>query len=323
MLDRSKKRIGLIGSANYGQSLIHTLLGISKVDLVGLCEVDLNPTMLEIASEQDIPIYTDVTSLLLNQEMDWLINISERSVAQYHLLSEMYPKITIVDSHVTELILHTLDELNSFFNDRQNSNKNNTDDLFWQIIKNIIDDTQPIYHKLEHIAFHDPLTELYTRNIFLELLEREISRSYRQSSPIALATADIDHFKKVNDTFGHNEGDIVLKQLGEIFRKSCRRSDVAARYGGEEFVVVLPNTDLNSAATWCERMRTNTENSLTCSDGTPVTISLGVACLHFPKFKKESDAQISTKTLLGHADKMLYKAKNAGRNQVATTTIKI
>ena len=323
MLNRSKKRIGLIGSSNYGQSLIHTLLGISKVDLVGLCEVDLNSTMLEIASEQDIPIYTDVTSLLLNQEMDWLINISERSVAQYHLLGEMYPKITIVDSHVAELILHTLDELNSFFNDHQKSNKNNTQDLFWQIVKNIINDTRPIYQKLEHIAFHDPLTELYTRNIFLELLEREISRSYRQFSPIALATADIDHFKKVNDTFGHNEGDLVLKQLGAIFRKSCRRSDVAARYGGEEFVVVLPNTDLNSAATWCERMRTNTEKSLTCSDGTPVTISLGVACLHFPKFKKKPAEQISSKTLLGHADTMLYKAKNAGRNQVATTTIKI
>jgi len=322
MENHSEKRIGLIGSSNYGRSLIHTLLGISKVELVGLCEVNLNSTMMEIASERNIPIYNDVTSLLLNQEMDWLINISERSVAQYHLLGEMYPKITVIDSHVAELILHTLDQLNIFFNNRQENNTDNTEDLFWHIIKNIIDDTQPIYHKLEHIAFHDPLTGLYTRNIFLELLEREISRSYRQFSSIALATADIDHFKKVNDTFGHNEGDLILKQLGEIFRTSCRRSDVAARYGGEEFVVVLPNTDLNSAATWCERMRTNTEKFLKCSDETPVTISLGVACLYFPKFKKEFAAQISTKTLLGHADKMLYKAKNAGRNQVATTTIK-
>ncbi|MEE3234378.1 MAG: GGDEF domain-containing protein [Candidatus Latescibacterota bacterium] len=318
-----KKRIGLIGSSAYGESLLTSLFGISKTHLVGLCELESNSTMQTIASQQNIPIFPDVTALLIDREIDWLINISDRTVAQYHLLQEMHPDLTIVDSHIAKLILETIKNFNNFYNNPQKKNNNRIEDFLWQIISNIVNNTQPIYRRLEHIAFHDPLTGLYNRNIFIELLEREISRSYRQLSSIALATADIDHFKNINDKFGHNEGDQVLKQLGEIFRDSCRKSDMAARYGGEEFVVVLPNTDLKSAATWCERIRRNTETLLKRSDGTPVTISLGVVCLHLPQFSKESSAQISPDLLLGHADKMLYAAKNAGRNQVASTTIKV
>ena len=105
-------------------------------------------------------------------------------------------------------------DFDSFFDDHQKKTPNDTETFLWQTINNIVNNTQPIYRKLEHIAFHDPLTGLYNRNIFIELLEREISRTYRQLSSIALATADIDYFKDINDTFGHNAGDQVLKKLG-------------------------------------------------------------------------------------------------------------
>ena len=323
MRNNPQKRIGLIGSSAYGESLLNALLGLPQVQLVGLCEVESDSTNLAIASPCNIPIFPDTTTLLQKLEIDWLINISDRTVAQYHLLQEMHPHLTIIDSHIAQLILQTIKDFESFFNDYQKKRTTDTKTFLWQAISNIVNNTQPIYRKLEHIAFHDPLTGLYNRNIFIELLEREISRTYRQLSSIALATADIDYFKDINDTFGHNAGDQVLKKLGKIFRDSCRRSDVAARYGGEEFVVVLPNTDLESATTWCERIRRNTEKLLKRLDGNPVTISLGVVCLHLPQLSKESSSPITPKLLLDHADKMLYTAKNAGRNKVASKTIKI
>ena len=323
MKNDPKKRVGLVGSSNYTGSLVNSLLGISNIQLVGLCEIEIDPVIAKISSKHHIPTFSDVTTLLHNVEIDWLINISNRSISQYHLLQEMHPNLTIIDSHITQLIFQTIKDFERFFDQKNQKKNNNPEYYLWKTLDNIVNLTQPIYKKLERIAFHDPLTGLYTRNIFIELLEREISRTYRQFSSIAVVTGDIDHFKNINDTFGHNTGDLVLKKLGRIFRKSCRRSDIAARYGGEEFVVVLPNTDIESAVTLCERIRVNTEKSLPLPDGKPVTISFGIVCLNSSVQSGEFTTQITPELLLGYADKMLYKAKNTGRNKVESVTINI
>ena len=178
--------------------------------------------------------------------------------------------------------------------------------------------------ELEYIAFHDPLTGLYSRQMLLEFSEREISSAYRHERHLSMVVVDIDHFKRVNDTFGHDAGDVVLKELADSLNESCRRSDMAARYGGEEFVVILPNTDLPSATTWAERMRKKIARSLQTPDGKRITISLGVAGLEFAdQTQPESTTLLSFGVFFKQADQMLYEAKNAGRNRVASTRITV
>ncbi|MHB8173673.1 MAG: GGDEF domain-containing protein, partial [Nitrospirota bacterium] len=127
--------------------------------------------------------------------------------------------------------------------------------------------------------------------------------------PIALLLFDIDHFKKINDSYGHPVGDAVLRKIATLLRETVRTVDVAARYGGEEFVALLINTDFKGASLMAERIRGNIEKSRFVLDGQriPVTVSVGYAV--FPEDAKEKSG------LIERADQALYAAKNGGRNQ--------
>ena len=159
-------------------------------------------------------------------------------------------------------------------------------------------------------AIHDPLTGLYNRRYMEEALDREASRANRHHAVVGLIMLDIDHFKTLNDTYGHDAGDIILRELGEVLRHSIRREDVACRYGGEEFLLILPDTSLKNtqkrADELCAKVRTlrfrHYEKSLS------ITVSIGVAAL--------SKHTTDIKQALNAADKALYQAKAAGRNQV-------
>ena len=317
------KQIGLMGAGQYSDALLKLLIKIPQVKVLGLCEVEIDSPIAEIANTHAIPIYSDASELFKNNEVDWLINVTNHSVTQYHFRYELPVDLTVIDRHVSNLIYQVLQDFSNFFPKNMDNRSTEITHLNWKTIVHIVNAIQPVQHELEHIAFHDKLTGLYNRNIFLELLEREISRSYRQISPIALATIDIDHFKNVNDSLGHDEGDKILKRLGDIFRDLCRRSDIAARYGGEEFVVVLPNTDIDSAIIWCERMRMNTERLLYRSDGIPVTISLGVIGGRFDGKNEPNTDHVNPNTLLKYADEMLYNAKREGRNRVASMQLEL
>lgn len=163
-------------------------------------------------------------------------------------------------------------------------------------------------------ATEDGLTGLANRRQ-LELWLAERFQAARQSgSPLTVAMADVDHFKQINDRFGHQTGDEVLMSIGELLRHACRASDLAARYGGEEFVLVLPETDVFAARTVCERFRQTVEKHpwQTIHPGLSVTISLGLSAGLL-----ETAAVSSYERLLGQADAQLYSAKNAGRNRVS------
>ncbi len=165
--------------------------------------------------------------------------------------------------------------------------------------------------KLHEQAMHDKLTGLYNRHYVEEWFGLELRRAQRHGRPIAAIMLDVDHFKRFNDSFGHEAGDLVLRELAGALKRSTRGSDVASRYGGEEFLVLLPECPLDAALRKAEQLREEVAKLELRYDGRPlgpVSVSLGVAS--FPDHAKESAE------LLRRADEALYLAKQAGRNRV-------
>ena len=160
-------------------------------------------------------------------------------------------------------------------------------------------------------ALRDGLTKAFNKKYFTDRLESEFTFSTRHSSPLALVLFDIDHFKQVNDTHGHQAGDHVLFEISALLSSALRAEDVFARYGGEEFAVICRGSDESQAQVVGERLRKAVENNRFVYDGAviPVTISVGIAVLPNPAVKDATD-------IVGFADQALYKSKNAGRNRV-------
>lgn len=164
--------------------------------------------------------------------------------------------------------------------------------------------------ELEKLAITDGLTGAYNHRHFRTRLEEEFSRAKRYKNPLSCLMLDIDHFKNINDAFGHAQGDVVLKEITDAIRNSARKIDIVARYGGEEFVVLLPHTDKEGAFIHAERIREAVKGNR-CSDGDTcmmVTVSLGVATFPSPDVNSADD-------LVGKADNALYEAKRTGRNK--------
>lgn len=165
--------------------------------------------------------------------------------------------------------------------------------------------------RLADAATHDPLTGLLNRRAVHERVSREEARARREKSPVAVALFDIDHFKRVNDRFGHAAGDEVLRVVGRLVAADVRPYDLAARWGGEEFLLVLPGADAAAALATAERLRRRIETAeVRLPDGPlPVTISGGVAAA-------VPDEGIVFDALVARADSALYRAKEEGRNRV-------
>lgn len=160
---------------------------------------------------------------------------------------------------------------------------------------------------LAEMAYTDSLTHIYNRLHFAHFLDIEIDKAKRYGSTFSIIFFDLDHFKVINDNFGHLAGDKVLKEITEIVSKANRSADIFARYGGEEFIILAPETDLSGALTHAERLRNDIEKFDFQTVG-HITSSFGVS-----EFIAESD---NLETLLNRADKALYRAKDYGRNRV-------
>ncbi len=167
------------------------------------------------------------------------------------------------------------------------------------------------YHdEIYRMTTVDGLTQVFNRRYFEDAIERELSRSRRYTRPLSLVLLDIDHFKKINDTYGHLAGDAVLKELALTVRARTRREDVFARFGGEEFALLLPEVDQKGAMLLAEKARKLIEKHSFQFDGEHivVTMSAGVATLQ----KKNENPN----ELIRRADEKLYEAKTGGRNRV-------
>jgi diguanylate cyclase (GGDEF)-like protein len=169
-----------------------------------------------------------------------------------------------------------------------------------------------LFKKTQDLANFDGLTNLYTRRYFTEFLSKEIERAKRYHHELSLMMVDIDHFKKINDTYGHQIGDFVLKETAQVLIKNTRKVDLSARYGGEEFAIVLPETALENARVVGERIRkcVNEHLFVWAAHTLKVTLSVGVS-----SFLPEREDETLEK-LIKRADAALYEAKETGRNRV-------
>jgi diguanylate cyclase (GGDEF)-like protein len=162
----------------------------------------------------------------------------------------------------------------------------------------------------------DALTGLFNRRHLEESLEREMRRAARTDQPVGVIMFDLDHFKKVNDTFGHEAGDAVLRAIGSLLSRGARAEDMPCRFGGEEFFLIMPGTSIEGARLRAERLRSDVKQVPIMQDGRSigtVTISIGVAA--FPVHG------LSVKDLIATADAALYRAKNEGRDRVVIAEI--
>jgi diguanylate cyclase (GGDEF)-like protein len=159
-----------------------------------------------------------------------------------------------------------------------------------------------------NIATRDSLTGLYTRGVFDFSLNRIVKEHARYDRNLSLLLADIDDFKKINDNFGHQAGDDILRRVGKLFLDSLRGADLPARYGGEEISVILPETTIKEAVALAERIRAKVYEQFNEMDP-PLTVSIGVSCIRRPEIK-------SALQLIYSADKALYTAKKKGKNKV-------
>src|SRR3954454_18648624 len=174
------------------------------------------------------------------------------------------------------------------------------------------DNLDEIFQKqMYESALRDGLTKAFNKKYFTDRLESEFTFATRHGTPLGLVLFDIDHFKKVNDTHGHQAGDFVLSEISTLLSATLRAEDVFARYGGEEFAVICRGSDESQAQVVGERMRKAVEGHRFVYEGTliPVTISVGVAVLPNAAVKDAND-------IVGFADQALYKSKNGGRNRV-------
>jgi diguanylate cyclase (GGDEF)-like protein len=321
-------RIGIIGAGKGGTELLKLSEVVDQVIIAGIC--DINPAAPGIieAARRAIPVYTSILDMIREQPMDWLINVADTSVTRRFLLTRELEGIIVIDGQIAELgwriILNMYDHVKDlpYIQNPDNEKRKIFYTMAWSVISELAESARPIQNELMHIAFNDPLTDLYSRRILTEFIDWEIRRYMRISTPFSLAILDIDNFKSVNDRFGHHAGDSVLKELAVILKKSTRSNDLVGRYGGEEFIIVFHATRLEGASQLAENIRAGVEKNLKTPDGMPVTVSIGIGMVQTAVnpgtggIHLTQEAREIRDDLISRADKALYMAKSLGKNMV-------
>ena len=250
------------------------------------------------------------------------IQIDEDAISRSH---------AVIENHGNKFMLRDLESTNgTYVNDRDVREKRLVDGDQVKIGRTIFkflsgSNIEASYHdEIYRLTTTDGLTQVYNKRYFLKEMEREMSRSIRYSRELSLVMCDIDHFKSINDTYGHLAGDYVLKQVAQRIRRHIRRDDVLARYGGEEFVLMLPELPKNKAIGTAEKLRKLIESEPFEFDNVtiPITLSMGVAGL--PEYieevgggsPEEMSKDINCFAFIKIADDRLYRAKEGGRNMV-------
>ena len=255
--------------------------------------IDTNPAARRIFGDELTTLDTPIARLLPEWN-DWIARIDTRETAPllFEVTSVVDDRNLSYDVRVTPLA----------------DNRGAT--VGHLVLLRDITDRKKLLEKIERLATVDPLTGLFNRRHFAELASKEIDLAARYGRPVSFILIDLDHFKDINDTYGHTIGDAVLKEFSTQLDGALRKVDVAARYGGEEFVILLPNIATEAAETTAERLRKIVETTPILTDAGPmsITMSLGVTCY-------TGGGEQSLEIQLDRADQALYESKLNGRNR--------
>lgn len=225
--------------------------------------------------------------------------------------------IVLYDDVIGTLILRAV-KRDSSFTQREINLCNSIANISANALYNafIYDKTEKERRDLERLAITDYLTGVYNVRYFYTRLDEEFSRSERHKIPLSCMMFDIDNFKRVNDTYGHRVGDVVLREFAQLIRGHSRKSDIFARYGGEEFIMLLPQTSISGALAEAERLSKVVKEYqfYSLNKGERITISIGISCSSDEKVKTPDD-------LITFADDALFISKKKGRDQIACSTL--
>ncbi len=171
--------------------------------------------------------------------------------------------------------------------------------------------------RFKHLSLVDMLTRVKNRRYFFQALARELARTIRAQQSIACLFIDVDHFKQINDQFGHETGDHALKQVAQVIQCQLRQSDLLARFGGEEFTVLLPNTSRDDALDIAERIRNQVaRNPITLRNAERLELRISIGVSYWQANEQQTSAATIQEQLIQQADKAVYRAKSSGRNCV-------
>lgn len=270
--------------------------------------IDINPAACRLLDTNTSRIGSPVDTILA----PWpeLLERCRQSDAEYYEVQLSESPLRVIDARLTPIIgkdsrpsglIVVLRAITARVHDQRKLQEAH------DLLKGQVAEISRLQESVREQAIHDALTGLFNRRYLEETLPREVASSGRRNAPMSIILLDIDFFKTINDTYGHQVGDRTLKALAELLDASTREGDIACRYGGDEFVLVLPDTTLADAVGKAESLRLKC-SSLDQEGCSGVTISLGVACA--------PDHGNAGGTILLVADRALYQAKEAGRNQV-------
>ncbi len=289
--------------------------------------------IVELAADAILAIDKNMKLIYLNKEAEKTFGYSHDEIIGQHLNTLISPEFHADhDKHIRKFLEE--DAISRLMNDRQNVEvkglRKDGSQFFAEIsiikiqqdgetlVAGIIRDisnSKELEKKLRDFAEHDALTGIMNRRMIENALKKDIERASRYNTPLSLLMMDIDHFKKVNDTFGHDIGDLVLKHLTSISKSNLREVDSFGRWGGEEFVVLLPEIDLKDVRVVAEKLRASIEkNPLIINDNEKVSYTISIGGVVFSKSIE------SWETFFKLADNALYQAKEQGRNQVCIST---
>lgn len=285
-------RAVILGAGRGGTAILEMLQNEDLVSVVAVVDIDPDAPGLKMARELGIPVYHNAELALRASAPCVAFNVTHNEMLEA-VASEVLGAGGVIGGLEARLI--------------------------WRIISNMRDAQDELHFQ----ASHDVLTGLYNRRHIMTQLHQGVSQAMRYGHSYAVVVMDLDHFKQVNDSYGHAAGDKVLSTMASVLKECVRDADIAGRWGGEEFLVLLPHTDLDGARVAAEQwLKRIVASPLDVGDGQSVHVSFsaGVAVLDPDGGSKGvQDIELQVESLLHLADMRMYMAKETGRNRVVVS----
>jgi len=290
ILKEDPHRAVILGAGDGGTAILEMLLDERLVSVVGIVDTNPEAAGLIIARKHGVAVYDSVEQALQDCAPCVAFNMTGNEMIEV-VAAELIGAGGIIGGMEARLM------------------------------HNMITNLKEAKQELHYQASHDPLTGLYNRRYMLEQMHQGISQALRYHHPYTIVMLDLDHFKQVNDQYGHAAGDLVLVHLAGLLKGNVREADVPSRWGGEEFVILLPHTDIDGARRAAEQWLAQMNDSSVLLDqerSVCITFSAGIASLDMETECR--DINVILEKLLHEADERMYAAKAQGRNRVCNTT---